>query len=314
MAAATYARISGSSANRGSGHGVPFLPLFGPMLQPRRLSRRKRSIFTEILSSSTFYLRGCVFIGARGFSRSPNSSPEYCRRAIEKSLKRLGLPYIDLYYIHPLDKVTPIEKIIQAMVEPKKNEGKIKHLGISECSAESLRRAHAVHPITAIQIEYSLLCREVESPQIRLLETARELKVAVVCYCPLGNAFLTGRYHTIEDVSGPGDSRSILPWFYPDNLKTNLVILDKITETANAKGITPSRLALAWLLAQGDDIFPIPGTTSPKSLDENLASISVDIAMEEEKLLRDLASYVVGERFQAKTGYSYGDTPLLKKD
>ncbi|GAM44072.1 hypothetical protein TCE0_060f19399 [Talaromyces pinophilus] len=242
---------------------------------------------------------------------NPSSSPEYCRQAIEKSLKRLGLPYVDLYYIHRLDKVTPIEKTVQTMVELK-NEGKIKHLGISECSAESLRRAHAVHPITAIQIEYSLFCREIESPKTKLLETARELGVAVVCYSPLGNGFLTGRYRTVEDVSGPGDRRKVLPWYAPDNLTKNLVVLDKIAEIAKAKGITSAQLALAWLLAQGDDIFPIPGTSNSKRLDENLASASVTITEEEEKILRQLANEVVGERFQSRTGFAYGDTPPLE--
>jgi aryl-alcohol dehydrogenase-like predicted oxidoreductase len=242
---------------------------------------------------------------------NPNSSPEYCRQAIEKSLKRLGLPYIDLYYIHRLDKVTPIEKTIQAMVELK-NEGKIRHLGVSECSAESLRRAHAVHPITAIQVEYSLFCREIESPQTKLLETARELGVGVVCYSPLGNGFLTGRYRTVEDVSGPGDRRHILPWYAPDNLSKNLLVLDKIAEVARAKGITSAQLALAWLLAQGDDIFPIPGTSNPNRLNENLSSALVTITAEEEKALRQLASEVIGERFQNKTGFAYGDTPPLE--
>jgi aryl-alcohol dehydrogenase-like predicted oxidoreductase len=117
-----------------------------------------------------------------------NSTPEYCRACIERSLKRLGLPYADLYYIHRLDKKTPVEKTIQTLVELK-NEGKIKHLGISECSAESLRRAHVIHPITAIQVEYSLLCRDIESPQTQLLQTARELGVAIVCYSPWVMAF-----------------------------------------------------------------------------------------------------------------------------
>ena len=242
---------------------------------------------------------------------NPSSSPEYCRQSIERSLKRLGLSYVDIYYIHRLDKVTPIEKTIQTMVELK-NEGKIKHLGISECSADSLRRAHAVHPITAIQVEYSLFCREIESPETKLLETARELGVAVVCYSPLGNGFLTGRYRTIEDVSGPGDRRKIMPWYRPENLGNNLVVLDKITEMATAKGISTAQLALAWLLAQGDDIFPIPGTINANRLDENLASALVEITAEEEKLLRKLASEIIGDRFQNSTGFAYGDTPLLE--
>ncbi|OKL60681.1 hypothetical protein UA08_03953 [Talaromyces atroroseus] len=237
-----------------------------------------------------------------------NSTPEYCRECIGKSLKRLGLPYVDLYYIHRLDKVTPVERTVQSLVALK-NEGKIKYLGISECSAESLRRAHAVHPITALQIEYSLFCRDIESPKIRLLQTARELGVAVVCYSPLGNGFLTGRFRTIEDVSGPGDSRKVLPWFSKENLNNNLVVLDKIAEMAKTKGATSAQLSLAWLLAQGDDIFPIPGTSKPHRLDENLASASVSVSPKENETLRKIASEVTGERFQTKTGYAFTDTP-----
>lgn len=240
-----------------------------------------------------------------------NSTPEYCRECIEKSLKRLGLPYVDLYYIHRLDKKTPVEKTVQTLVELK-NEGKIKHLGISECSAESLRRAYAIHPITAIQVEYSLFCLDIESPQTELLRTARELGVAVVCYSPLGNGFLTGRFRSVDDVSGPGDSRKVLPWFKADNLNKNLVIVDKIAEMARAKGITPAQLSLAWLLAQGDDIFPIPGTSNPGRLDENLMSASVSISPEDEKALREIVKDVVGIRFQKLTGYAFADTPPME--
>ena len=140
-----------------------------------------------------------------------DSTPEYCREAIEKSLKRLGLPSIDLYYVHRLDKVTPIEKTIRAMAELK-NSGKIKYLGLSECSAESLRRAYAVHPISCVQVEYSPFCLDIESPQNRLLEVARELRVAIVAYSPLGNGFLSGTIRAREDFTKPGDLRGGLPW------------------------------------------------------------------------------------------------------
>ncbi|KAJ5677004.1 Aldo/keto reductase [Penicillium maclennaniae] len=138
---------------------------------------------------------------------SPSTqTPEYCRLALDASLKRLGLPFIDLYYVHRLDKKTPIELTMRMMVELK-NAGKIKYIGLSECGAESLRRAHAVHPITAVQLEYSLFCTEIESPQRRLLEVARELGVTIVAYSPLGNGFLTGKLRSREDVSKPGDAR-----------------------------------------------------------------------------------------------------------
>jgi aryl-alcohol dehydrogenase-like predicted oxidoreductase len=239
-----------------------------------------------------------------------DSSPEYCRQAIEKSLKRLGLPYVDLYYVHRLDKITPIEKTIEAMVELK-NAGKIKYLGLSECSAESLRRAHAVHPITCVQVEYSPFCLDIESPQTRLLETARELDVAIVAYSPLGNGFLTGTIRTREDFTKPGDVRAVLPWLKEENLQKNVFVVDKITEIAKSKGVNTAQLTLAWVLAQGDDVFAIPGTTKAHRLAENLDSLSLVLSPEEEKSIRQLSQDIVGVRFQNATGYAFGDTPAL---
>ncbi|KAJ5498748.1 Aldo/keto reductase [Penicillium expansum] len=238
-----------------------------------------------------------------------DSTPEYCRKAIESSLRRLNLPYIDMYYIHRLDKVTPIEKTMEAMVELK-NAGKIKYIGLSECSAESLRRAYAVHPITAVQVEYSLFCRAIESPQTRLLETARELGVAIVCYSPLGNGFLANTIHTREDVK-PGDARGHLPWLNEENLEQNVAVVEKIASIAASKGVSSAQLALAWLLVQGDDIFPIPGTTKAHRLVENLESVHVSVSAGEEKVLRETADAIVGARFQEMTGYAFADTPVL---
>ncbi|KAJ5987248.1 Aldo/keto reductase [Penicillium sp. IBT 35674x] len=241
-----------------------------------------------------------------------NSTPEYCRTAIESSLNRLGLPFVDLYYVHRLDKVTPVEKTMQAMVELK-DAGKIKYIGLSECSAESLRRAHAVHPITCVQVEYSLFCREIESPKRKLLETARELGVAIVCYSPLGNGILTGGIRSKEDVSKPGDKRgSFLPWLQKGNIEKNMALVDEIAAFARAKGVTTPQLALAWLLAQGDDIFPIPGTSKTQRLEENLESLFVSLSEKEEKEIRQLGERAVGGRFQTATGYDFADTPALK--
>jgi aryl-alcohol dehydrogenase-like predicted oxidoreductase len=220
---------------------------------------------------------------------------------------------VDLYYVHRLDKKTPIEMTMQAMVELK-SAGKIKNIGLSECSAESLRRAHAVHPITAVQIEYSLFCTEIESPQRRLLEVARELGVAIVAYSPLGNGFLTGKLRSREDVSKPGDSRGFfLPWLHEENIQKNVAVVDRISEMAKAKCVTTPQLALAWLLAQGDDIFPIPGSSRIQRLEENLDSMFVSLSEDEEKTLRGFARGVVGDRFQNKTGYAFGDTPALEE-
>jgi aryl-alcohol dehydrogenase-like predicted oxidoreductase len=217
------------------------------------------------------------------------------------------LPYVDVYYVHRLDKVTPIEKTIEALVEFKK-AGKIKYLGLSECSAESLRRAYAVHPITAVQIEYSPFCLDVET---KLLETARELGVAVVAYSPLGNGILGGQIRTPADFTQEGDLRRHLPMFSEENLPKNLAVVDKISEIAKAKGATTGQLTLAWLLAQGNDIFPIPGTTKASRVEENLGSLFVSVSAEEEQAIREISQSVVGGRFQAATGYSFADTPAL---
>ncbi|KAJ5097225.1 Aldo/keto reductase [Penicillium angulare] len=259
-----------------------------------------------------------IFLATKfGIQRSPtppgfgfNSTPEHCKEAIEKSLKRLGLPFVDLYYIHRLDKKTPIEKTMQAMVELK-NAGKIKHIGLSECSAESLRRAYAVHPITCAQMEYSMFCTDIESPKRKFLETARELGVAIVCYSPLANGMLTGKIRSYEDVNKPGSKLIYLPWVKEENLEQNVRIIDQIDAIAKAKSVTMPQLALAWLLAQGDDIFPIPGSSKVERLEANLESLFVDLSEDEEKELRQLGEKNVGGRFQESTGFAFADTPAL---
>jgi len=217
-------------------------------------------------------------------NRSVDSSPEYCIEACNRSLSRLGLPQIDLYYAHRLDGKTPVEKTVQAMARLK-SEGKIKYLGLSECSADSLRRAHAVHPITAVQVEYSPWALEIESPQIDLLRTCRDLGVAVVAYSPIGRGMLSGQYRSPSDFA-EGDFRRHAPRFSEENFPKNLVLVDRITELARKKGCTPAQLTLAWILAQGEDFFPIPGTTDVKRLDENLGAVKVTLSGEEEKEIR----------------------------
>lgn len=215
----------------------------------------RSSIGKDIFLSTKFGVRGTEGqTGPRGVK--VDSRPEYAKEAIEKSLKRLGLPYVDLYYCHRLDKVTPIEKTVEAMVELK-NAGKIKYLGLSECSADSLRRAHAVHPIAAVQMEFSPFCLDIESPQTRFLETARELGVSVICYSPLGNGFLSGTIRKTEDFTKEGDLRAALPWLKEENLQKNLATVDEISEIAKRKGVTPAQLSLAWILAQKDPLIPM---------------------------------------------------------
>ena len=213
--------------------------------------------------------------------------------------------------MHRLDGVTPIEKTIEALVELKR-AGKIKHIGMSECSADSLRRGHAVHPITAVQLEYNPFCLAIESDATPLLKTARELGVAVVGYCPLGNGFITGSIRNREDVLNPTDQRGMLPWLREENMANNLAVVDKLSAMADKKGVTLAQLTLAWLLAQGDDVFPIPGTKKLHRLEENLGSMNITLTAEEEMAYRKAAEGVVGGRVQDLLGYTFGDTPPLK--
>ncbi|KAL6852180.1 NADP-dependent oxidoreductase domain-containing protein [Trichoderma novae-zelandiae] len=244
------------------------------------------------------------------FKGGVNSTPEYARAACEKSLKRLGVDCIDLYYAHRVDTKTPIEKTVQAMVELK-SEGKIKYLGFSEISGDSLRRAHAVHPISAVQVEYHPWAREIEGPKSKhLLKACRELGVATVAYSPLGRGILTGQYTSPSDLAA-ADYRNHISGFKGDNLKRNLRLVDKFKEVAQKKGCSLSQLALAWLLAQGDDIFPIPGTKKIKYLDDNFGAQNVSLTAEEAGEIRKLVDElgVAGER-NVVFG-EYADTPAL---
>jgi aryl-alcohol dehydrogenase-like predicted oxidoreductase len=194
-----------------------------------------------------------------------------------------------------------------------KAEGKIKYLGLSECSADSLRRAHKVHPITAVQMEYSPFALEIESPQYKLLETARELGVAVVAYSPLSRGFLTGAITSPDDFE-EGDFRLLSPRFSKENFGKNLALVEKLKAVAAKKGVAPSQLTLAWLMAQGDDIFPIPGTTKLERLKENLGSLSVELSPEEEEEVRSAcnAAEVAGSRYPESFSAScFADTPAL---
>lgn len=241
-----------------------------------------------------------------------DSTPEYCLAACDKSLSRLGVSSIDMYYCHRLDQKTPIELTVRAMVQLKE-AGKIKYLGLSECSAESLRRAHAVHPITAVQMEYSPFSLEIESQQFKLLETARELGVAVVAYSPLGRGMLSGTLRSHADFE-EGDSRMWMPRFSKENFPKNIAAVDRISEIAKEKGVTPSQLTLSWLMAQGDDIFPIPGTTKPERLVENLGSCEITLTEKEKNDVRvevEKAEISGGRYPEAFAKASFADTPAL---
>jgi aryl-alcohol dehydrogenase-like predicted oxidoreductase len=188
------------------------------------------------------------------------------------SLERLGVDYIDLYYQHRVDAAVPIEDTVGAMAELVR-QGKVRYLGLSEAAPATIRRAHAVHPIAALQTEYSLWSRE---PEGEILETVRELGIGFVAYSPLGRGFLSGRFHEPEDIP-PDDHRRRMPRFQGENFQKNREFLDRVQEIAAHRRITPSQLALAWLFAQGDDIVPIPGTKRRQYLEENAAAIEIKL-------------------------------------
>lgn len=205
-----------------------------------------------------------------------NGRPEYVKAACEASLRRLGVDYIDLYYQHRVDPNTPIEETIGAMAELVR-EGKVRYLGMSEAAPATIRRAAAVHPIAALQTEYSLWSRDVEDD---ILAVCRELGIGFVPYSPLGRGFLTGQIRKFEDLA-EDDYRRFSPRFQGDNFQRNLDLVDRVSELAAEKGCKPSQLALAWLLAQGDDIVPIPGTKRINYLEENVGSLAIELTKED---------------------------------
>jgi aryl-alcohol dehydrogenase-like predicted oxidoreductase len=206
-------------------------------------------------------------------ARGLNGKPEYIRASLDGSLKRLGVDHVDLYYQHRVDRETPIEETIGAVADLVQ-AGKVVHIGLSEASAATIRRAHKVHPIAALQTEYSLWTRD---PEDEILPTTRELGIAFVAYSPLGRGFLTGQIKSPDDFA-PDDFRRITPRFQGENFKKNLELVERIKEIAAEKKCTPGQLALAWLFAQGEDIIPIPGTRRRKYLEENVAALKVQLS------------------------------------
>jgi aryl-alcohol dehydrogenase-like predicted oxidoreductase len=214
--------------------------------------------------------------GKDGAFLGVNGRPEYVRQCCEASLKRLGVEVIDLYYQHRVDPEVPIEDTVGAMSRLV-DEGKVRHLGLSEAAPQSIRRAHAVHPIAALQTEYSLWSRD---PEDGILATVRELGIGFVPYSPLGRGFLTGHIKSIEDLADD-DFRRHSPRFQGENFTKNLELVDHIEAMAKDKGCTPAQLALAWVLAQGEDIVPIPGTKHVKLLEENVGALAVHLSKDE---------------------------------
>ncbi|MFB5198468.1 aldo/keto reductase [Neobacillus sp. KR4-4] len=223
-----------------------------------------------------------------------NGRPEYVKKACEASLRRLGVDHIDLYYQHRVDPNTPIEETVGAMADLVR-EGKVRYLGLSEASASTIRRAHDVHPITAVQTEYSLWSRDVED---EILPACRELGVGFVPYSPLGRGFLTGQIQKFEDLA-VDDYRRLSPRFQGENFQKNLELVQKIHEIAREKDCQPSQLALAWLLAQGDDIVPIPGTKRIKFLEENIGALQIPLNATDLERINEVAprGVAAGERY-----------------
>ena len=218
--------------------------------------------------------------GADGSFQGINGKPEYVRSACDASLKRLGVDVIDLYYQHRVDTNVPIEDTVGAMAELVR-EGKVRFLGLSEAAPPTIRRAHAVHPIAALQTEYSLWSRE---PEEEILPTVRELGIGFVAYSPLGRGFLTGQIKSPDDLA-PGDFRRSNPRFQGENFRRNIDLVAAIEQIAADKGCKPSQLALAWVLAQGEDIVPIPGTKRRTYLDENIDAMDVHLTPEELRVI-----------------------------
>ncbi|HEY1457918.1 MAG TPA: aldo/keto reductase [Solirubrobacteraceae bacterium] len=227
--------------------------------------------------------------------RAVDGSPAYVREACEGSLARLGVEHIDLYYQHRVDPNTPIEETVAAMAELVK-EGKVRYLGLSEASAETIRRAHAVHPITAVQSEYSLWTRDVEEEVLPALE---QLGIALVAYSPLGRGFLAGRFASADELD-EGDFRRYGPRFTGANLDHNQAIAARVRERAQEEGITPGQLALAWVLSRGEHIVPIPGTKRRSYLEENLAAADVSLSPEAMRQITLEMPAAAGERYDAQ--------------
>ena len=227
-------------------------------------------------------------------NRAVDGSPENAQRACDLSLQRLGVDVIDLYYLHRVDPEVPIEETVGAMAGLVR-AGKVRYIGLSEASAATVRRAHAVHPITAVQTEYSLFTRD---PEGELLPTLREIGISLVAYSPLGRGFLGARFRSIDELA-PNDWRRGNPRFQGEQFQRNLAIADAIAEIAREKGATSAQLALAWVLAQGQDIVPIPGTSNAQRLEENVRSADVVLTPDEMNQLNQVApkGAVVGDRY-----------------
>lgn len=258
-------------------HGINFLDtadMYGPFTNERLVGKAIAGRRNDIVLATKF---GNEVDDGGNRTGKVNGRPDYVRKCIERSLKNLRVDYIDLYYQHRVDPAVPIEDTIGAMAELV-TEGKVRYIGMSEAAPATIRRAAKVHPITALQTEYSLWSRD---PEDEILSTVRELGIGFVAYSPLGRGFLTGRIKSIDDLE-PDDTRRDWPRFQGENFQKNLELVARVRELADTKGCTPGQLALAWVLAQGDGIVPIPGTKHVEYLRENIAAL--DVALTDDDL------------------------------
>jgi aryl-alcohol dehydrogenase-like predicted oxidoreductase len=281
--------------------GVTFLDtadMYGPFTNERLVGRAVAGRRDQVVLATKFGNER----KEDGTRLGINGTPEYVRKACDASLKRLGVDYIDLYYQHRVDPNVPIEDTVAAMAELVV-QGKVLHLGLSEAAPDTIRRAHRAAPITALQTEYSLWTRD---PEEAVLPAVRELGIGFVAYSPLGRGFLTGRFRTPDDFD-EDDFRRNHPRFQGENFQRNLELVERVREIADEKGCTPGQIALAWVLAQGRDIVPIPGTKHVTYLEENVAAL--DLVLSEEEMRRLDEAAPVG----ATAGERYGDMSSIDR-
>ena len=267
--------------------------LYGPLTNEMLVGRAIKGHRDEYVIATKFSRRMDNATPGEMSTTGPlDGSPDHVRRSIDGSLERLGTDHIDLYYQHRVDPNVPIEETVGAMAELVQ-QGKVRHIGLSEAAPDTIRRAHAVHPITAVQTEFSLWTRFAETD---VIPTCRELGIGFVPYSPLGRGFLSGRFNSPEELD-EGDFRRHGPRFTGENLEANRALAAKVGEIAADKGITPAQLAIAWVLAQGDDLVPIPGTKRRSYLEENAAAVDVEVTTEDLERINAEMPEAAGDRY-----------------
>jgi aryl-alcohol dehydrogenase-like predicted oxidoreductase len=286
-----------ATIQRALGLGINFLDtaqLYGPMTNEELVGRAIKGHRDEYVLATKFARRiePSTEPGNMATLGPLDGSAEHVHSSIEGSLKRLGTDHVDLYYQHRVDPNVPIEETVGALAELVQ-QGKIRHIGLSEAAPATIRRAHAVHPITAVQTEYSLWTRD---PEAEVLPTCRELGIGFVAYSPLGRGFLSGRFKSPDDLD-QNDFRRNGPRFTGENLQANLQLAAKVAEIAAEKGVTPAQLALAWMLSRGEDVVPIPGTKRRKYLEENAAAVEVELSDENLARIEAQLPAAAGDRY-----------------